>query len=381
MQLSSGGHPQQNSEEEEGAVEEEPPLSSSSVDDIFHKMASAQITDEELFSQLKILGFAPGPVTEHTRPVYLKKLKKLREEQQLRGSRAAKSRDGGNVSSAASSRPANRDVTQQSASARPGPRSSVLGFSSDESDAEAPLKRRGLSHHSRRINRSSAGCARAHPAAAERVSAWEGGPRSRQLLSSRDEPVKAPHSVNGRSKLVGEYSDSDEEEEDRRDLPVPSRVGGRTGTPPGHHNMVEEVKRSDLEPAGGSRSYMSLGEDQAHRNHQVHKDRAPWTSPDSRVPIGLRPRLLSRTQTHTRTNHSNHSPVPNHCVVKKRKLSVAEDDLLLQFRREDVKSSRSISAHYLSMFLLTAACLFFLLLGLMYLRMMGSPGGKLQHVG
>uniref|UniRef100_A0A3B3DYN2 LEM domain-containing protein 2 n=1 Tax=Oryzias melastigma TaxID=30732 RepID=A0A3B3DYN2_ORYME len=47
-------------------------------------MASAQLTDEELFTQLKRLGFTPGPVTENTRPVYLKKLKKLREEHQGR---------------------------------------------------------------------------------------------------------------------------------------------------------------------------------------------------------------------------------------------------------------------------------------------------------
>ncbi|XP_037552023.1 inner nuclear membrane protein Man1 [Nematolebias whitei] len=363
-------------------------------------MASSQITDEELFSQLKTFGFTPGPVTEHTRPVYLKKLKKLREEQQLRGPRAAKSRGGGNVSSAASSaaaRPVRHDVTQLSTSARSGPKSSVLGFSSDESDAEAPLKRKGL-NHGRRLNRSttcpqqargSSGSPRAHPPRQHDAESppedghtgvppgWDGGHGSRQLHNSRDqEPVKASHSVNGRSKLAGEYSDSDEEE-DRRGSgvrshtagPFPSRVGGRTRNSPGHQNMVEEVQRSDLEPAGGSRSYRSyasLGEDhagQANKNHHVHSE--------DRVPIGLRPRLLSRPQTHTKANHSNHSPVPNHFVAKK-KLSVPEDDLLLQFRREELPSSSSISAHYLSMFLLTAACLFFLLLGLMYIRMMGS---------
>uniref|UniRef100_A0A8C3RPC2 LEM domain-containing protein n=1 Tax=Chelydra serpentina TaxID=8475 RepID=A0A8C3RPC2_CHESE len=43
--------------------------------------AAAQLTDEELFSELRRFGFSPGPVTESTRPVYLKKLKKLREDE------------------------------------------------------------------------------------------------------------------------------------------------------------------------------------------------------------------------------------------------------------------------------------------------------------
>ena len=55
------------------------------------KMAAAaasapqQLSDEELFSQLRRYGLSPGPVTESTRPVYLKKLKKLREDTALWG--------------------------------------------------------------------------------------------------------------------------------------------------------------------------------------------------------------------------------------------------------------------------------------------------------
>lgn len=416
-------------------------------------MASTQITDEELFSQLKLFGFSPGPVTENTRPVYLKKLKKLCEEQQQRGSRAGKSRGGGSISSAAgssstaASRPVRHDVTQLSTSRRPGPKSSVLGFSSDESDAETPLKRKGL-NHSRRVSRSTncqpqpkirpvspratetirrqCDALSPSPPAAEGQRGvpvgWDVGKRSRHFHLSRDdddEEVKASHSVNGRSKLAGEYSDSDEEEEIRapggRDgersslelrrshttVPFPSHVddrspqaGGKSSDPPGNKNMVggreevEDVRRGDLEPPGASRSYRKRGgEDhsgQAHKNNHVHgEDEAPGNIPDNRFTIGLRPRFLSnssRPQSHTKGNHSNHSPLPNHFVSKK-KLSVSEDDLLLQFRREELPSPASFSAHYLSMVLLTAACLFFLLLGLMYLRMRGSGSSEVDGVG
>lgn len=138
-------------------------------------MATAQLTDEELFSELKSFGFTPGPVSENTRPVYLKKLKKLREEQQQqKGTRAGKTRNsggsinnssgGGNSSyTAAGARPASNDVTHLSTSSRsPGGRpvlnekrtggagKFVLGFSSDESDVEDPKKKRGANHSGRR---------------------------------------------------------------------------------------------------------------------------------------------------------------------------------------------------------------------------------------
>uniref|UniRef100_A0A7N5K7D7 LEM domain containing 3 n=1 Tax=Ailuropoda melanoleuca TaxID=9646 RepID=A0A7N5K7D7_AILME len=76
-----------------------------------------------------------------------------------------------------------------------------------------------------------------------------------------------------------------------------------------------------------------------------------------------------------RINHSNHTG-SNHTYLKntynKPKLSEPEEELLQQFKREEVSPTAGFSAHYLSMFLLTAACLFFLILGLTYLGMRGT---------
>ncbi|XP_029398144.1 inner nuclear membrane protein Man1 isoform X2 [Mus pahari] len=87
-----------------------------------------------------------------------------------------------------------------------------------------------------------------------------------------------------------------------------------------------------------------------------------------------------------RINHANHTG-SNHTYLKtaygKPKLCEPEEELLQQFKREEVSPTGTFSAHYLSMFLLTAACLFFLILGLTYLGMRGTgvpeDGGLIKN--
>ncbi|XP_043963538.1 inner nuclear membrane protein Man1 [Gambusia affinis] len=418
-------------------------------------MASTQLTDEELFSQLKCFGYTPGPVTENTRPVYLKKLKKFREEQQQRGKGRV---SGTSSSSTGAPRPVRHDVRRLSSGRRPGLKSSVLGFSSDESDAETPLKRKGLDHMKRpsrsphlqqqqqlkiraatplnEANKKQYGVGTAlksnsfpSPDGQTRASlGWETSKRSMHDPESRDEDVndeevQHSHPVNGRSaarlntsKLAGEYSDSDEEEvggpggpeRDRRSLELRriyttgpfaslvdgrgSRIGGKNCAlnPLGNRAMAggreedeERGKKGDLDASGGLRShmlprkpiYVSLGKDHQSKtgeNNHVNSEEGASGSNMVRQRYGSTPSPQG--------SYSNHSPVQNHAYgsgTQKKKPTAPEDELLLQFKREEQPSSGSFSAHYLSMFLLTAACLFFLLLGLMYIRMRGSgsPGG------
>ncbi|XP_051912094.1 inner nuclear membrane protein Man1 [Hippocampus zosterae] len=404
-------------------------------------MASTQLTDEELYSELKRLGFTPGPVTEHTRPVYLKKLKKLREEHQ-RGVRLAKTRSGAAVNSnsggggggnTAGARPASHNVTHLSSSRTPGRKSTVLGFSSDESDAEAPLRRKALNHSDgaprgspptkikldKEKSRHGAGSPLKNnnstlaPGGNRRVSSgWGFGVRSshegdgRDYDESEDElergEEKSSRSLNGSrashlnaSKLAGNYSDSDEEEAEevwglggnrRRGGLEPRRGHAKAQSPPGSLNMLSRRKAGE-EGDDAKRSverkaiYVSLLEN--HRGDMEKNNHADGEDP-SRFSVGLRPRFSNYSSLANiyRANHSNHS-TPNHSYSQppKEKLPAAPDDeLFQQFKRDEVATSSRFSAHYLSMFLLTAACLFFLVLGLMYLRMRGTGSPEADGV-
>ncbi|XP_072856513.2 inner nuclear membrane protein Man1 isoform X1 [Pogona vitticeps] len=145
------------------------------------------------------------------------------------------------------------------------------------------------------------------------------------------------------------------------------------------HQLVLPPPLTDLDP---SKMTDSLGGHRKPANNHVLPGAVGGYSTEPRIYTAANSLSPGATaSTSTRINHSNHTG-SNHNYLKntyKQKLSEPEEDLLQQFKREEISTTGGFSAHYLSMFLLTAACLFFLILGLTYLRMRGS--GVAEHVG
>lgn len=352
----------------------------------------------------------------------------------------------------------------------------MLGFSSDESDAEAPQTRRGLNHSAKgasgvnlspnsrlypqisssSVSLSDLGNRRrsggGNPTfASPRSASLTWGSRARATAAAREEEQEQAEandqepgaksgddegfdggreelktrSLNGnRTSHLGasrarhadrDYSDSDEEEdgEEEEDGGKEAAVRPRRVVSRGSYTYSEarasgpdmvSLRRDELElgprprePIGAhsfARSYTGNhgGGGGADANNHVSGREARDGGVGSYASPGLRARFSADSGVSSqgyRGNHSNHTGL-NHSAAAaavQRRLGAEEgpspgaarrrlgpeDELLQQFKREgESASSGSFSAHYLSMFLLSAACLFFLLLGLMYLRMRGA---------
>nr|XP_033814384.1 inner nuclear membrane protein Man1 [Geotrypetes seraphini] len=419
-------------------------------------MAAVQLTDEELFSELRRFGLSPGPVTESTRPVYLKKLKKLREEPLQRfGGRSTKARNSSNNSKAAAipaaavragpaangegsesgARLAERDVTCQAQASDPDRENSaamsgkvLLGFSSDESDVEASPRdqagswERSCSLHCRGLKSLSCRPREVYVNSSSNSSWW-----GKRNSTEGEERLKC-RTVNGRRIPYSKenYSDSEEEAVGKPVLEDPSLsrrprrvvskttqlVASKSTAPMGtaHERATERgggMRMNNRAEAAGSLDTGNKFEEETERggceleSSHFTPYRSSWRKvelqPNTNVipePVCRRkinnhvgdgevgliqdPRIYSVPNSLTGASflagYSNHTG-SNHSYVKnsyKKKLSEPEEELLQQFKREEVSTNGSFSAHYLSMFLLTAACLFFLILGLTYLKMRGS---------
>ncbi|XP_051886605.1 inner nuclear membrane protein Man1 [Pristis pectinata] len=405
---------------------------------------AAQLTDAELCSELRKFGVVPGPVTENTRPVYLKKLKKLREE---RGARP-KTRNGGGGAGPGPG---------LGASVTPPPvsPSKLLGFSSDESDAEAngrseagrragrtdrasgdyprprPSNSKGRSTPQRMGNSNNNGGAGASAGRSNSTPWWRPSPSrgSQQGPGEEEQPpgteLHASNNSSGSASRVsyirdGNYSDSEDEREDRgrransrrsqskkllamsgtvnsSDSPGTAEESGagRRGGARRIHDVaggpccldtrnqleVEDQREKDAteEPTMLLRfrnsKKISPGILAAERESLYNSTR----NNNHIGPIGPAIHNTSRSGSSSSllidANHSNHTGInQTYSAYNRKNPREPEEELLQQFKREGGSANGGFSAHYLSMFLLTAACLFFLVLGLAYIRMRGSGG-------
>lgn len=339
------------------------------------KMATAQLTDEELVSELKRSGVMPGPVTDSTRPVYLKKLKKLREEQR---SRAGKTRVTNNSLAAegrlesGGARPLAGEVTHRRSSRQysqteTGKSPVLLGFSSDESDADVGGRREKGNPPQTVRSPAQRGCAEDALDGRKAPPVWWGTRRPHSPPQHRDdfeqEEASKSRAVNGsRLSYCRDYSDSDEEDEarsrrTRRSMNRQARDNGMD--PPEQAWDREESQASPRHRAAAARKCPEPDTRKSNNHLNSSQDGSRLYSA-SRLPYSNH-----AGANHTYYPYSSHKKKPN-------KLPEPEEELLQQFRSAEVSSTGGFSAHYLSMFLLTAACLFFFFLGLTYLRMRGT---------
>ncbi|XP_040200021.1 inner nuclear membrane protein Man1 isoform X2 [Rana temporaria] len=335
------------------------------------KMAAAQLTDEELVSELRRSGMTPGPVTDSTRPVYLKKLKKLREEQR---SRTGKTRVTNNNLAAAvggrwdsgGARPLAGEVTHRRSSrhsshTEAGKSPVLLGFSSDESDADIG----GTPQASGGRSPAQRDCV--EPLDGRKAPMWWESSRPQCRHPLEEEETRKSRAVNGSRLSCRDYSDSDEEEAAASKDEALSRRCRRS--------MTRQARGNGMEPP--DTAAWDREERQVSARHRAATARKSPDKSNNHLSYshdgGSSSRLYTASNSiPSRLPYSNHAG-PNHTYYSKKKpLPEPEEELLQQFRSAEVSPTGGFSAHYLSMFLLTAACLFFFFLGLTYLRMQGT---------
>ncbi|KAM8973651.1 inner nuclear membrane protein Man1 isoform 2-T2 [Pelodytes ibericus] len=365
-------------------------------------MATSQLSDEELFTELKRSGMMPGPVTENTRPVYLKKLKKLREDQKPRLGKVRVITNNNNLAillpQSGESRPYSGYVTPRRGGRQSPPREAVkksplLGFSSDDSDADIGLgakggrRERGSIPHPE-LSPAQRGCPTSADGEADgrKAPGWWGArrPHSSPGLDSKEEEggelVTGCRTVNGgRFSPNRDYSDSDEEEPEKEE-PQSRRSRRSIGKQARNNGMDPPEQHS--RPAC-ERNVFPRHRGAARKTHPTDPDRTEEFTRKTNNHLGSNyspeaSRACLSNNLPTRVSYSNHlssnhsSPHLSYSSNKKQ-ASGPEEELLQQFKSE-VSPNGGFSAHYLSMFLLIAACLFFLLLGLSYMRVKGTAG-------
>ncbi|XP_043943997.1 inner nuclear membrane protein Man1 [Protopterus annectens] len=403
-------------------------------------MAAVQLTDRELWTELKSLGCLAGPITESTRPVYLKKLKKLRDEQQRAGT--PKSRNINRTIPAAGTsgvraRPASDDVTQMSnclpsrnvSEKRLDGSKFVLGFSSDESDAEAapkrPFSKRDQSPHQRwelrpmSYKRQGFGfnTVSSHENRRKQASLWESNLSAMNRTEFENHVEEYQNNrVNNINSIKSSYSDSEEEvgSSDVWCTIKPRRTPGKTGSSANKSKGMETGKKHTGAATllSGSTAFGSLGiaqggleemesdkkvtsftanvnncgsvlNDRERTSNSVGAHRK--SSLDANSTFNTTSKVCSipnnTSASHT-LNHIGHLDTRHtYCQsAYNRERTGPEEELLQQFKSEEMSSSARVSAHYLSMVLLTAGCLFFLILGLTYLKVRGSAAPQNKEI-